>query len=146
MKKNILRDCLRIARDKNTPVLHPEWGNFMHYSFIIQSNKIIEMGMNRSVSGNYHKTIMCMGYHDKSKLHAELDAYFKAKGHPDFDFSKKFECVNIRLNKFSEIKNSTPCDVCARNLLLFGCGDIYFTDDFSFHKVRLGRSNNAVIA
>jgi tRNA(Arg) A34 adenosine deaminase TadA len=136
MKKNILRDCLRIAREKND--LHPEWGNFMHYAFIIQGNKIIEMGMNRPVSGDYRKMLKCMGYRDDTKLHAEIDAYFKAKGHPDFDFSKKFECVNIRLNKIGQIKNSSPCSICARNLLLFGCKDVYFTDDEGFKRTKVG--------
>jgi tRNA(Arg) A34 adenosine deaminase TadA len=132
MNKKILRECLRMARDKNRPEVHPEWGNFLHYSVIVQNNKIIEMGFNRSI----HKgALRHLGYSDESKIHSEVDAYNKAKGHPDFDFNDPFEVVNMRLNRQGDMRMSKPCSCCHNFLNTLGAKGCYFTTDVGWAKL-----------
>lgn len=119
MKKTILKECLRIAREKNNET-HPEWKNYPHYAFIVQYNRIIEWSTNRTgppVSQN--------GYDPKTKIHAEFDAYRKSKG--ILERNDPFECVNIRLNRQSELKLSAPCKVCISFLQKQNCSVIYYT-------------------
>ena len=134
MRKSILRDCIRIAKEKNRPDVHPEWGNFHHYSFIIQNNKIIEMGTNRDI---HIGAMRHLGYSDTSKIHSEVDAYNKAKGHPDFDKNSSFEVVNIRLNRTNEIRLSKPCSCCFNFLNSLGAKSCHFTTEVGFAKLAL---------
>ena len=141
MKKSILRDCLRISRNKIC--VHPEYNTygFLHFSFFIQDNKIIELGMNRTEFSFYKDKLQFFGYPNGSNRHAELDCYFKSKGHPDFDLDFPFECVNIRLNRKGQLRNSAPCSVCAENLFTFGATHVYFTTENGFEKSNLGEYN-----
>ena len=132
MNKRILRDCLRHAREKNRPDKHPQWGCFLHYSYIVQDGKIIEMGVNRSI---HHGAVRHLGYSDDSKIHSEVDAYFKAKGHPDFDKEMPFEVVNIRLNRQGDLRMSKPCSCCNNFLKGLGAKDCYFTTDAGWAKM-----------
>jgi len=99
MRKSLLRDCLRIAKDKNGG--HPET-HFRHFTFIIQGNKLVEYGYNRS-----HTALVRYGYPAWSKVHSENTAYKKAKGLLNKDIP--FEAVNIRLTKSGKLKLSQPC-------------------------------------
>ena len=74
MKKSILKTCIQMAISKNNPESHPEWGNFHHFSFIVQAGKILSMGFNRQV------TDAPLGYKEYNKLHSEWDVYRRAKG------------------------------------------------------------------
>jgi len=138
VKRNILRECLRRAIKKNPN--HPEGfkGCYRHYSFFIQGNKIIEMGMNRTNDVFGDNYLISLGYKSCSKIHAELDAFHKSKGHPDFNLSSRFECVNIRLAKDGSPKQSAPCSVCTKNLLRWGCKAVYYTTDEGITKLNLG--------
>jgi tRNA(Arg) A34 adenosine deaminase TadA len=131
MKNTILRECLRIARSKNTPELHPEFYHFPHYSFIVEANKIVAWGTNRhSGTLNPH-----WGYTTKHKTHAETAAYQKAKG--ILSHSKTFECVNIRLNKLGELRLSKPCMCCHNFLSSLGCKIVYFSTEQGFAKLKI---------
>lgn len=127
MKNTIIRDCLRIAEQKNNPDDHPQYGFFHHYSFIIQDNKIIEWGMNRDGSPFIH------GYHDSSKIHSEVDAFRKARGL--LDPKKPFEILNIRLNKTNQLRNSKPCKCCFSFIKAMGASKIYFSTDVGIAKI-----------
>ena len=128
MKKTILRDALRIARDKLAG--HPQYKFFCHYAFIVQDNKIVEWATNTELEPPKH-----LGYHTRlsqadtahPKAHAEFNAYKKAKG--ILDHSKPFECINIRLNKVGEMKMSAPCCCCQTFLDELGCSTVYFSTD-----------------
>lgn len=129
MRKRILKQCVRLAREKNTPDLHPEFGNYHHYSFIVQDNKILEMGMNRK-----GPPPAGFGYNQEfGKIHSETDAYKKAKG--IIDPSKPFEIVNIRLNKKGNLRMSKPCRCCSSFLDAVGCRSVYFSTNDGFAKV-----------
>lgn len=119
MKSKILKNCMDIARKHNNPISHPNWETYKHFSFIIFNNKIIEWGMNRNASPYVN------GFKSYSKIHSEIDAYFKARGLMAKNDS--FEVVNIRLNKSSMIKTSQPCKCCWNFLKRLNCKRIWFT-------------------
>ena len=123
MKRNILNECLRIARKKHGPS-HPSWEKkAVHYSFIVQSNKILEMGVNRpETSPPVH-----YGYPSHSDLHSEIDAWKKARG---ILKSEKWEIVNVKLSKEAPLyptADAAPCGPCMIFLLEQGCKRFYFS-------------------
>ena len=131
MNKRILNSCLRTARKRNTEESHPEYGSFMHFSFVVKDNKIIEYATNRGGVTLYSK------FYDRvSKTHAEAAAYTKAKGL--MRKGDEFEMVNIRLNKAGDLRNSAPCKGCNMLLTLFGCTKVWYsTKEGEFEKVSL---------
>lgn len=134
MKKTILRDALRIAREKLGN--HPQLDHFPHYSFIVQGNKIIEWATNSNGVPPVH-----LGYHKRlspieevtPKSHAEFNAWKKAKG--ILNQNDSFECINIRLNKNGEMKMSAPCSCCKNFLLEMGCTSFHFTTESGWAKI-----------
>lgn len=94
MKRKLLSECLSIAIKNNHK--HPEGDCYHHFSFVIQDNKIISTGVNRK-----SHPFTYLGFKSYSKLHSEVDAFYKAKGIMDKDV--KFEVVNIRLFRLSDI-------------------------------------------
>lgn len=129
MKKTVMRECIRIAEEKNTPDLHPEWGNYHHFSFIVQNSKIIEYGVNRK-----GKPPVGLGYNmEFGKIHSETDAYRKARGILDLEAS--FDVLNIRLNKQNKFRISRPCSCCYGFLQSLNCKSIYFSTDVGFAKI-----------
>jgi len=131
MNKRILDTCLSIARNRNTEKHHPEYGAFMHFSFVVKDNKILEYATNHSGVTRYSKF-----YSRVSKTHAEAAAYNRAKGL--MRKGSEWEMVNIRLNKDGDIKNSAPCSGCSILLKLFGCRKVWFTtSDGAFDKLKL---------
>jgi hypothetical protein len=127
VKKSLLTQCLSIAREYIPK--HPQYNCFLHYSFIIQDNTIVEWSTNRVGVPPIH-----MGYHTRigaiPKLHAEILAYRKAKGL----LRDKFEIVNIRLNKDGELRSSKPCLCCQNILSDLGCIKFYYSYEGGFLK------------
>jgi len=144
MKRTILRECFRRAMKKNP--YHPEgvFGCFRHYSFFIQGNKILEMGLNRANYVFEDNYLISLGYSPVSKIHSELDAYHKSKGHPDFDLNTPFECVNLRLLKDGTPRDAAPCEVCTKNLLRWGAKTVYYSTNEGFDKLNLGDRHVAI--
>jgi len=138
MKKSILRECFRKATKKNPHHEEGVFGCFRHYSFFIQRNKILEMGINRANYVFEDCYLISLGYSPLSKIHSELDAYHKTKGHPDFDMNLPWECINIRLLKDGTPRLSAPCRVCAKNLLRWGCNTVYYSTNEGFDRLNIG--------
>ena len=115
MKRKILQACLDIAMRRLAN--HPE--NYCHFTFIVQDNRIVAFGTNRC-----GHPLTFLGYESHTKMHSEVDAYFKAKG-----IMKKepFEAVNIRLTKTGAIRNSRPCKCCFAFLSGSRCKRVWFT-------------------
>ena len=120
MKRKTLNNCLVLSLKNNTPEKHPQWDCYHHFSFLITKGKILEWGTNRASSA-----LTQLGYAGHTKMHSEVDCYFKAKGILDKDSS--FEIVNIRLTRTNRIANSTPCRCCSAFLKSVGCKRIWFT-------------------
>lgn len=129
MKKTIIRECLRFAFAKIKSGEHPYIvNNKFHFAFIIQNNKVVEYGMNR-----IGKIAKMYGYDDKTEIHAEFDAYRKARG--ILDKNKPWEVLNVRSNRAGQSRNSAPCVCCLRYLRELGCSGVWFTTDAGVAKL-----------
>ena len=134
MKKSLLTEALTIAKRKLHQ--HPEGKRYLHYTFIVSENKILEWGFNHRGIPPIH-----MGYHRRiqdekfrPKIHSELSAYRKARGL--LDKRKGFTAINIRLNRDGDFRNSFPCSVCHNLMKSLGCQEFYFTTSDGFEITR----------
>ncbi|RLF68210.1 MAG: hypothetical protein DRN26_00090 [Thermoplasmata archaeon] len=121
MTGNILRQCIRIARSKDLPS-HPSWkGKSIHYTFVVQNNKILEIGVNRPASPPRQ-----YGYPSYAGIHSEIDAWKKARGL--LIDNKSWEIVNIRLLRIGKrLADAAPCNHCYEFLIARGCKNFYFS-------------------
>jgi len=130
MKKSLLNIALKIARDKICN--HPQLEHWIHYSFIIQNNAIIEWATNLSfdppIHYGYKNRIDDVKY--RPKLHSEIVCYKRAKGL--LIKNKFFEIINIRLNKQGEVRLSKPCPCCYEIMKELGCSKFYYSTNQLF--------------
>lgn len=134
MKRTILRECLRIAweKDPHHPYA-PMNKHKKHYSFIIHKNKIISVGLNRPLDSYIP---IFAGYYEDLEIsgrHSESDAFNKAKG---LLCGEPFEIVNVRISN-QKIAISKPCPCCSEFLKAIGCKAVWFTTDLGFAKMGL---------
>lgn len=118
-KKKLVERCLNIAKSyiTNNKKLEPN----KHFSFIIQNNSIIAIGINRR--GDVPKRFK---YNEYSNIHSEVDAYSKARSF--IDNSKSWYVINIRLNKDKEQMLASPCRCCQPFLTTLGCSKVVYSD------------------
>ena len=85
--------CLAIPRQKK------------HVSLVICKKRIIAVGM------NYFKTHPMAGKigYRFGEMHSELDAFRKLNSEQK---AKKLHLINIRFNRFGELRMSKPCEKC----------------------------------
>lgn len=131
MKNGLIRESLRIAREKLPG--HPQFDHWPHYTFIVQSNAIVDWGYNTTQEPSVH-----LGYNAQldggmSKTHAELNAFRRAKGM--MNLNKPFEVINIRLNRQGLMRSSQPCKCCFTFLKTVGCSQCWFSTDIGFAKI-----------
>ena len=119
MNQNLIMNCITFS--KNYLTKHPEYikKGYLHFSFIVVDNKIIERGFNRSTNPPIH-----YGYPERSKLHSEIQAWIHARGLIN---GSKFEILNVRLNRTCQIRISKPCVYCFDLLSALGCKAFYYT-------------------
>lgn len=129
MSKKLLQEALRVALRNNNPRCHPEFYNYIHYTFIVQNGKILEWGTNRQGEP------FIKGYSHQSKIHSETDAFRKARGL--LDLREEFDVINIRLSKSGELRISKPCPCCHNFLKVMGCKRAWFTTEIGWAKVSL---------
>ena len=125
MRKYVLREALRVASRHNPR--HPEWGNYHHYSFVVQRNTILAWATNRT-----GPPFRRLGFDEDQKQHAEPLAWLRAR--------KKlspglFEVVNIRLNKRGDLRLSRPCACCTSFLAAAGCTAIWYSTPTGFRNL-----------
>ena len=118
MNRRVIRECLSFAKAKLAR--HKE--RYKHFSFIIQFNRIIAVGFNRSTIKPLYKAIRA-GYPTHSKIHAEYDAI----EHLRLMDNDAWELVNIRLNNMGQLRMAAPCECCHRLLIILGCSVVYYT-------------------
>ena len=131
MTNKLITTALRIATSSYTT--HPQYNHYLHYSFIIQNNKLIEWGTNLAGEPPLH-----FGYHSGKtvpKLHSELVAYRRARGL--LNHHEPFEMINIRLTRSGLLKISAPCLTCQSWLKPLGCTNVWFSTEGNFGKMRL---------
>lgn len=105
-------------------VNHPYTGGKFHYSFIVVRNQIIEYSPNTNLVLPKHFGYAARINDGEAFTHSEIAAYKKAKG---LLLGRKFEIVNIRLNKSGQIRLSKPCIVCYSLLQILGCYRFYYS-------------------
>lgn len=131
MKRSLLRQCVQKALARHDPS-HPCWhGRAVHYSFVVLDNHILEMGTNRAkVSAPKH-----YGYPSFSCIHAEVDAWRKARG---LLKGEEFEMVNIKLSRYQPyaFRISAPCKVCEEFIKSRGCVCVYYTTNEGKFNIR----------
>lgn len=127
MTKKLLETCLTIAKHYLPKHCRLKEG-YKHYSFIIQNNKLIEWGTNKS-----GPPLKYLGYQEHAMIHSENLAYKRAKGL--LNKKESFQVINIRLSARGELKISKPCPCCTIFLRNLGCKSIWFsqsnTENFS---------------
>ena len=101
--------CLEIPRQKK------------HVSLIFHKKRLISIGRN---SFKTHPQAKKIGY-AYEEMHSELDAYRKV---PHNDRNLKLTLVNVRFNRFGELRMSKPCELCTPWCVeVFD--NIYYTDN-----------------
>ena len=85
--------CLSIPRQKK------------HVSLIVCKKRIIAVGMNYFKT---HPKAKEIGY-QYEEMHSELDALRKLDRE---DKKKKLQLINIRFNRFGQMRMSKPCEKC----------------------------------
>ena len=131
MRKSVLNRALRIARAKVKT--HPQYMHYIHYSFVVQRNSIVEWGRNHNGVPAIH-----YGYHDPDrypmpKTHSEVDAYRKAR-----DLLRKgpFTLVNVRVTRTGIVKTSKPCACCYSLLKALGCNQFFYSTENGFRSMK----------
>lgn len=93
-----------------------------HMSFIVQRSNIITIGFN-----DYQKThpISRNLKYKFDAMHSELDAFLKVRW-SNIDLSK-CELINIRINRFGELRMAKPCKRCLHFLKLLNFQRIWYS-------------------
>ena len=75
------------------------------------------------------------GYPEYSWIHSEAAALKRA--HMNTKSQESFSVINIRINRFGELRCSKPCQCCEFYLRLFGCKEVYYTTLSGFERMKL---------
>ncbi len=100
--------------------------NQKHFSFIITGSKILAIGINtfqEHPKGHY------FGF-KWGGLHSEISAILKL-GKPFGDNCKKYDIINIRLNKKGLVRISKPCKTCENVLKMIDFKRAYYSTNDS---------------
>ena len=113
-----------------------------HFSFILDRNRIISIGMN---STKTHPMNLKYNYINKNKekiseivgTHAELNAVIKL-GEED---CSKLTLVNTRINRNNVLDNSAPCNGCMDMITQLNFKNVYYSNiEGQFDKLNLTNS------
>lgn len=108
---------------------HPSSHRCRHFSFILDGNKILKIGFNRSKT---HPRNLLYNYKnrrgefmaDQIGIHSEMDAVIKL-GATD---CSGLSIVNTRINRNNELDMSKPCSGCLHMLRSLNFNNIYYFD------------------
>lgn len=121
MKKSLFNEAIKIARSEIDR--HPEKRHFLHWSFVVVNNKVVNWATNLGVEPPRH-----YGYHKRNgvpKTHSEIRAWLVRR-------PKVFELINVRLNKRGDIRLSKPCECCYELMNELGCTKFYYSSEVGF--------------
>lgn len=112
--------------------------NFYHFSFLFCRNKLLAVGVNIQDKPNAKALFFARRFGLKRRIefpfiHSEISGVQKLWGKYHIDSSIKL--VNVRINKFGELKNSKPCDDCYAVLHGLGIDEIYYSTNEGFVKM-----------
>lgn len=112
---------------------HPSSHRCRHFSFVIDGNKIIKIGFNRSKT---HPRNLLYNYKnrrgefmaDQIGIHSEMDAIIKL-GLTD---CSGLNIVNTRINRNNQLDMSKPCNGCLHMLRSLNFNSIFYFDRKEF--------------
>lgn len=110
---------------------------FFHFAFGFAKNKLVGIGQNNPEKINAKalklaKKFNIEAYQQFPYLHAETDLISKLWGKYYIDNSLKV--VILRLNKRGELRNSCPCEKCAKIMSALDITDIYWSVEDGFNQ------------
>lgn len=108
---------------------------FFHFAFGYDKNKLVGIGQNNPEKINAKALKLARkfnieAYQQFPYLHAETDLISKLWGRHHIDNSLKV--VILRLNKRGELRNSCPCEKCAKIMTALNINDIYWSTEDGF--------------
>jgi deoxycytidylate deaminase len=108
---------------------------FFHFAFGYDKNKLVGIGQNNPEKINAKALKLARkfnieAYQEFPYLHAETDLISKLWGRHYIDNSLKV--VILRLNKRGELRNSCPCEKCAKIMTALNINDIYWSTEDGF--------------
>lgn len=114
MKKALLHQALRTALRDLPSHPHPK---FKHWSFLVIDQRILGQSTNTYLIPPKH-----FGYQKELKhrplMHSEIAVFLKLRG---LIRDRRFSLINVRLNRFRELRRSSPCKCCFSLLSSLGC-------------------------
>lgn len=108
---------------------------FFHFAFGYHKNKLLAIGQNNPEKTHTQALLLAKRFNINSPypyLHAETDLISKLWGKYYIDAS--LSVVIIRLNKRGVLRNSQPCNKCAKILHALDVQKIYWSIDNGFNK------------
>lgn len=113
-------------------------GNSYHFTICFRRNTPIAIGLNNPHCPSPKELFLAKKFGLKKRLrfpfiHSETDAIQKLWSKTRIDSSIKL--VNVRLNKFGQLKNARPCDECRIILNALNITDVYYSTDSGFEKL-----------
>ncbi len=105
---------------------------FFHYSFAWERNKLLAIGTNNQ---NYEspkalqfaKRFNVKNFKKYPYLHSEVDMLSRLFGRYYVD--GRLKVVNLRLNRWSELKMARPCESCQKIFNALDVDKIWYSDD-----------------
>ena len=101
--KNVIENYLPIAKPLSMAMKRQK----KHTSLVIYKRKVIAVGQNIFKT---HPDSLRLGY-KYGEMHSELDAFRKI---PHKYRGEKLILLNVRFNRFGDLRNSKPCPVCSK--------------------------------
>jgi len=125
MNQKVINKCLKIAYE----LKEENKNRCKHCTFVIKKNTILAVGVNKR--DKTHPVAKRFG-HRFENIHSEIDACTRFA----IDYSKVY-LVNIRLNKWGEIKMSKPCICCTGWLTTLGVKKVIYSTESGFKVLKL---------
>ncbi len=102
----------------------------IHFSFLTYKSNILSIGWNDG--WKTHTLAKKYGYRFDA-IHSELNCIINYRR--DKELLRKCTIVNIRINKFKQLRNSKPCHICNRLLTDTNISKvIYYDNNKWFHN------------
>ena len=101
--ENVIENYLPVAKPLSMAMKRQK----KHTSLVIYKRKVIAVGQNIFKT---HPDSLRLGY-KYGEMHSELDAFRKI---PHKYRGEKLILLNVRFNRFGDLRNSKPCPVCSK--------------------------------
>lgn len=127
MKNKIIKECLSLIKEEMKHRVYPKSdGRSKHWTAIVHKRHgIIGWGSN---SKKTHPIAYKYG-HRFDNIHSELASYISMDScYKNYEILRK-NCymLNLRMNRFFELRNSLPCPNCQKFIMTTGIKHVYYS-------------------